>query len=143
MFELLSKHSFLRHSVAAEGGDLAGRGDFTLGVKRTAGGELPFLGAVFSVRARALLDRVDPVDNLAYLSGLVIGGEIAAARETGRLVPGSGIRIVGARSLGRAYARALEVVGQTARFSDGGELVAAGLLRLGRAARLIPERTGS
>ena len=107
MFELLSRHSFLRHSVAKDGGDLAARPDFALAIRRTAEAELPFLAALFSVRVRSLLDGADPADNLAYLSGLVIGGEIAAARASGRLTPGVKIRIVGSKSLARAYRTAL------------------------------------
>ena len=45
LFELLSRQSFLRHSVAEDGGDLAASEDFALGVRRTAMEGLPFLGA--------------------------------------------------------------------------------------------------
>ena len=85
MFELLSRHSFLRHSVADDGRDLSAVPDFALAVRRTAKEGLPFLAAIFSVRSRQLLDAVAREDNLAYLSGLVIGGEIAAAQSAGRL----------------------------------------------------------
>ena len=63
-----------------------------------------------------------PDDNLAYLSGLIIGGEIAAARATGRLAPGAALRIVGSQSLGRAYARALAIAGLDAHVLDGDAL---------------------
>ena len=58
-------------------------------VRRTAEEGLPFLAAIFSVRVRQLLDDVAREDNLAYLSGLVIGGEIAAARAAGWLKAGA------------------------------------------------------
>ncbi|MBN9010273.1 MAG: 2-dehydro-3-deoxygalactonokinase, partial [Rhizobiales bacterium] len=73
MFELLSKHSFLRHSVAEGGAELSTLPDFGLAVKRMVVEGLPFLAAIFSVRVRQLLDNVTREDNLAYLSGLVIG----------------------------------------------------------------------
>ena len=83
LFDLLAHQSFLRHSVAASAGDLDASPDFALAVRRTAEEGLPFLSAIFSVRARALLDGVAPEPNLAYLSGLTIGGEIAAAQASG------------------------------------------------------------
>ncbi len=85
LFDLLAHKSFLRHSVAGEADDISASPDFALAVRRTAEEGLPFLSAIFSVRARALLAAVAPADNLAYLSGLVIGGEIAAAKTSGRL----------------------------------------------------------
>ena len=138
MFGLLSRQSFLRHSVAEGTAELAELSDFALGVERTVVDGLPFLAAIFSVRARQLLDGVDPVQNLAYLSGLVIGGEIAAARDTGRLWQGRALRIVGSRSLARAYARAFAIAGYDAAALDGSELVVAGLLSLARIAGLSP-----
>jgi 2-dehydro-3-deoxygalactonokinase len=137
MFDLLARRSFLRHSVAETGSDLAEAPDFALGVRRTAVDRLPFLATIFSVRARQLLDGVDLRENLAYLSGLIIGGEIAAALATGRLAEGRPLRIVGSRSLARAYARAFEIVGCAAVALDGSDLVVAGLLRLARAANVF------
>lgn len=138
MFSLLSRQSFLRHSVRESAAELSALPEFALGVERTVADGLPFLAAIFSVRARQLLDGVDPEHNLAYLSGLVIGGEIAAARDTGRLWQGRALRIVGSRSLARAYGRAFAIAGYDAEALDGSALVVAGLLRLARIAGLIP-----
>jgi 2-dehydro-3-deoxygalactonokinase len=140
MFDLLARHSFLRHSVAEAAGDISARPDFTLGVRRTAVEGVPFLAAIFSVRTRQLLDGVAREDNLAYLSGLVIGGEIAAANAAGWLPKGRELRIIGTRSLARAYLRAFEIVGVRADALDGAGLVTAGLLHLARAAGLISVR---
>ena len=138
MFDLLSRTSFLRHSVAEDGRDLSAVPDFALGVRRTAEEGLPFLAAIFSVRARQLLDNVARQDNLAYLSGLVIGGEIASARLAGRLSVGAGVRIVGSPALARAYARAFSIIGSPAKALDGGEMVRLGLVRLARAVGFLP-----
>ncbi len=133
MFDLLSRTSFLRHSVAAtDGADLSALPDFALAVRRTVSDGLPFLAAVFSVRVRQLLDNVAGEDNLAYLSGLVIGGEIAAARGLGWLNLGAAVRIVGSPALARAYARALFIIGNPAKVLEGGEMVRLGLVRLAR-----------
>jgi len=138
LFDLFAHKSFLRHSVAQDGGDLTASPDFALAVRRTVGEGLPFLTALFSVRARALIAEVKPDDNLAYLSGLIIGGEIAAAQATGRLAPGTSLRIIGARSLGRAYAEALAVAGWQAPVLDGDQLALAGLIHLARAIDFLP-----
>ena len=138
MFELLSRHSFLRHSVAVDGRDLSAVPDFTRAVRRTVEGGLPFLAAIFSVRARQLLDGVSREDNLAYLSGLVIGGEIAAARDAGAYKDGAPIRIVGAKSLARAYHKAFAAIGRPTEQIDGTEMVVAGLVHLARVIGLLP-----
>jgi 2-dehydro-3-deoxygalactonokinase len=137
MFDLLAHHSFLRHSVKDGGRDLSTLADFEIAVRRTVAEGLPFLAGIFSVRARQLLAGVAPEDNLAYLSGLVIGGEIAAAHDAGRLRPGSALRIVGSRSLARAYRKAFAIAGHDTEALDGADLVVAGLSRLARTANLF------
>ena len=137
VFELLSQKSFLRHSVAAGGGE-PDSPDFALAVRRTVDEGLPFLSAIFSVRVRALLDGADPTANLAYLSGLVIGGEIAAARTAGRFNDATQLRIVGSQSLGRAYARAFALLGIQTVALDGNALALAGLLHIARTIGLLP-----
>ena len=138
VFGLLSRQSFLRHSVKDGEAELATLPDFALGVQRTVLEGLPFLAAIFSVRARQLLDGVAPEDNMAYLSGLVIGGEIAAARDTNRLWQGRALRIVGSRALARAYARAFDIAGYEAEVRDGSDLVTTGLTTFARIAGLLP-----
>jgi 2-dehydro-3-deoxygalactonokinase len=139
LFQLLSRQSFLRHSVAENAGELAAAPGFALGVERTAGDDLPFLAALFSVRVRYLLDNADKSDNLAYLSGLVIGGEIAAARAGGQLRPGAAIRVVGAQSLAQAYMKALALIGLAADAPDGDQLALAGLLHIAHAIGFLPK----
>lgn len=140
LFELLATKSFLRHSVAQDGGDVATSAAFADGVRRAAVEGLPFLAGLFPIRARQLLTGTKPEDNRAYLSGLVIGGEIAAAKARGRLQGGETIRIVGARSLGRAYREAFAVAGFATEVLDGDALVLAGLLDLARAIGFLPEK---
>ncbi|MCX5579151.1 2-dehydro-3-deoxygalactonokinase [Kaistia terrae] len=137
MFDLLARKSFLRHSVAEDADDIAGSPHFALAVKRSVEEGLPFLGAIFSVRVRQLLDGVSGDDNLAYLSGLVIGGEIAAARQMGLLDADRPIRIVGSRTLARSYHAAFQVAGHPAETRDGSALVRRGLVRLARANGLL------
>ena len=133
MFDLLARKSFLRHSVSETADDLSASPDFELAVRRSVEADLPFLAAIFSVRVRQLLNGVSGDDNLAYLSGLVIGGEIAAARRIGLRSAGAAVRIIGSRSLARAYLRAFHILGDEAETRDGSDLVRAGLVRLARA----------
>jgi 2-dehydro-3-deoxygalactonokinase len=138
MFDLLARHSFLRHSVA-EGGELADKQDFAIGVRRTGAEGLPFLAAIFSVRARQILNGVKREDNLAYLSGVVIGGEIAAATAAGWLADETELRIIGAHSLQRLYRHALDILGRRSAALDGDQLATAGLIHLARRVGLITE----
>lgn len=137
MFDLLTRKSFLRHSVAEDADDIAGSAHFALAVRRSVLEGLPFLSAVFSVRVRQLLDGVSGDDNLAYLSGLVIGGEIASARQIGLLEGDLPIRIIGSRTLARSYNAAFHVAGHAAEARDGSALVRRGLVRLARANGLL------
>lgn len=142
LFDLLSHHSFLRHSVTDVGADLTGAPDFALAVKRTAEQGLPFLAAIFSVRARQLLDGVAGPDNLAYLSGLIIGGEVAAARAD-PAIAGRALAIIGTRSLARAYAKAFGILGERVDTVDGDEMAITGLTRLARDVGLLAEGKAS
>ncbi|BCP51801.1 2-dehydro-3-deoxygalactonokinase [Kaistia sp. 32K] len=137
VFELLARKSLLRHSVAEDSDDIAGSPHFALAVRRSVLEGLPFLGAIFSVRVRQLLDGVSGDDNLAYLSGLVIGGEIAAAKQIGLLDAERPIRIIGSRTLARSYDAAFKVAGHKAETRDGSALVRRGLIRLARANGLL------
>ena len=137
MFELLARHSFLRHSVAEGGGDLAAKEDFAVGVRRTGREGLPFLAAIFSVRARQILDGVAREDNLAYLSGLVIGAEITEAGEAGWTAPEADLCIIGAETLQRLYQRAFDILDRPARGLDGDVLATAGLVAIARRTGLV------
>jgi 2-dehydro-3-deoxygalactonokinase len=139
LFDLLARKSFRRHSVAEGDGDLAAAPDFALAVHRIINDGLPFLAALFSVRTRQLLLDAHKDANLAYLSGLAIGGEIAAARALGRLAEAAPVRIIAAPALGRAYQTALGIVGHRAKMLDGDALVLDGLAHLARTIGLLPE----
>lgn len=137
LFDLLARTSLLRHSVRDDGSDLSASPQFALAVTRMAVDERPFLSALFPVRVRQIVGGVDPADNYAYLSGLVIGGEIAAARAGGSLSANMPIRLVGSAVLTRAYRVALDLAGFGAEIRDGSVLVRAGLMHLARTAGLL------
>lgn len=135
LFSLLARQSFLRHSVAdpQAAGDVSASGDFRAGVERAR--DVPFPATLFSVRVRQLLAGALPADNLAYLSGLVIGGEVAAAVALGMVRPP--VRIIAAPGLARAYLAALAVHGIDAEARDGDAMALGGLMRLALGAGML------
>jgi len=77
LFDVLSRHSVLRHSVATGGREpeeLA-ESDFRAGVRAAA--ELPLAAVLFRVRTRQVLEGIGGVRGRAFLSGALIGSELA------------------------------------------------------------------
>lgn len=124
MFELLSTHSVLRHSL---GGDLSGEAR-SEGFKAGAGDGLShpadLLGQLFRVRASALVSGREPAWCAGYLSGLLIGTEIAANRHQ---IGNDPIPLIGSHTLCALYAQVLEMAGATGRPVDSTAVVLAGL----------------
>jgi len=107
VFDVLWRHSVLRRSVAK--GDNLHLGAFLDGVRAAL--NVPLLSALFRVRTNELFERLPPQANLDYLSGLLIGSEVAAlvVRFSGRPIVLCGGR------LSRLYESALHEVGVAAR----------------------------
>ncbi len=103
-------------------------GDFDAGLERGLAGE-GFLQALFAVRTRALLDNLDPAANGAYLSGLLIGFELAALMNElkGQEEP---VPLIGAPGLTALYARALQMCGRESVLTDPQGLLVEGLMAL-------------
>jgi 2-dehydro-3-deoxygalactonokinase len=125
LFAILSTHSVLKTDVStcdeeafAEGLDAAGDGD-ALAIK------------LFSARARIVADGARPDTSSSYLSGLLIGSEIAAARRV-LAVAVEEIALIGAPPLTALYALALGARGARVSELDGGEAVRRGLYALAR-----------
>lgn len=108
-------------------GDAQPGAAFDQGVGRAAqpGGILHHL---FGTRALALFDRLTPADAASYLSGLLIGHEVASS-----LPFGAHVHIVGTPSLAVLYARAIEQSGGGATVGDA-DAAARGLALIGRRA---------
>lgn len=87
--------------------------------------------ALFSVRVEALADRLAPDAAADYLSGLLIGAELAA-QIGDRALP---VTLVGAESLNDRYAAALAQAGfSDVRIANGATATARGLWRIHEAA---------
>jgi 2-dehydro-3-deoxygalactonokinase len=139
LFDLLAHRSLLRHSVSEPNGDVAALPDFRAGVERVTTDGAPFLSTIFSVRVRQLLGSANPQDNYAYLSGLVIGGEVAAAIQLRAITGTTALRIIATGPLARAYRKALEIAGYDATILDGDRMAMAGLLHLARVVGFLPK----
>jgi 2-dehydro-3-deoxygalactonokinase len=121
-FAALSQHTILARTSEAAPDDPAA---FARGAARAreSGGLLHHL---FGARTLHLVDGMEPRQTRSYLSGLLIGHEVAAA------LAGTGARevhLAGAASLAALYAQALEQAGVAVRLHDP-DLVADGLLRI-------------
>ncbi|MFW8637261.1 2-dehydro-3-deoxygalactonokinase [Cribrihabitans pelagius] len=121
LFALLSGHSVLRHSLAGEGWeDAAFHG--AAGEVLAAPEQLAAL--LFPLRAASLLQGASAATSRARLSGLLMGAELAAAREHWQ---GQAIVLIGAPMLTALYRAALEAQGAAVRETDGAGLALAGL----------------
>ena len=83
---------------------------------------------LFGVRTLGLFGRLGEDDSASYLSGLLIGHEILAARPQGLAV-----HLIGAASLCALYGRAIVAAGGTALLADE-DAAARGLALIGRSA---------
>lgn len=133
LFALLATNSVLRHTVGADGWDEAG---FAVAIDETLDAPAAPLGRFFALRAEALLQGLAPETARARLSGLLIGGELAAARPYWQ--GQDEIVVIGAAGIGRAYVTALGRAGLRSRLLKGQEATLAGLTL----ARRISEKDG-
>jgi 2-dehydro-3-deoxygalactonokinase len=117
LYALLSEHSTLIAPGKAEGND--GDAGFAHGLARSAE---PTLGALFEARAAQLVDGRSPGWARGFLSGLLIGGEVAAEAH-----PGLQPILVGDPKLCSRYGIALKAAGCRSRSIDGDVAVLAGL----------------
>lgn len=120
LFDMLSRHSILAHSLAGEGLDDEAFAD---SVQTAYRDPACLTEALFSIRAEGLLTGEDGARARGRLSGLLIGAEFAGAH----LEAGEAVTLIGARALNATYARALSVLGHDANSCDGETMVLNGL----------------
>jgi 2-dehydro-3-deoxygalactonokinase len=116
LYAALKGHTILGRLVAGEAEDEAA---FLRGVRRGAGTRA--LGhALFSARTLPLMGELPGSGVAAYLSGLLIGAEIAGGLELTGAAPGA-IPVVGEARLQRLYRQAGETLGLRLEPSSGDE----------------------
>jgi 2-dehydro-3-deoxygalactonokinase len=126
-FAALSQHTILARTSedAPDNAEAFARG----AARAREGGGL--LHHLFGARTLHLVDGMAPPLTRSYLSGLLIGHEVAAAlAETGARA----VHLAGAAGLAALYRQALDQAGVTVRLHDP-DLVAAGLTRIARSLR--------
>lgn len=121
LFALLSGQSVLRHSVGGDGWDDAG---FAEAVSDAMAAPQRLSTRLFSLRAGTLLEGLPAATARARLSGLLLGMELAGAREYWL---GQQVALIGAPRLTGLYRAALAPQGVQPREVDGAEIVLAGL----------------
>lgn len=102
LFDLLARQSVLRHSTEAAAS--LDREGFLAGV--AAARRLPLTAALFQVRTRQVLAQRAAAENASFLSGLLIGAELAEL--AGRQLP---VILAAGEPLRTSYALAAEALG--------------------------------
>ncbi|MBL28448.1 MAG: 2-dehydro-3-deoxygalactonokinase [Rhodospirillaceae bacterium] len=138
LFAILCRHSILGRTMTGDEHDPAAfhRGlNYGLAAGEGRGG---LLKRLFSARTLALFGSLPESGTRSYLSGLLIGCEIAEARQAaaGRLTDDASIVVLGGARLSAAYVDALARAGMEASVGPA-DCAAHGLVRIARAAGLI------
>ena len=121
LFNLLSMHSVLRHSLDDAGWDA---GEFAGSVKMSVAEPAGFAGQLFAIRADTLVSGLAPAAANARLSGTLIGAELAAARSYWL---GHDVLVVGNGMQAGLYGEGLRALGKASRASDASQVTLAGL----------------
>ena len=124
LFDVLRKHSVLKTTDAPEGLE-----PFLEGVRAAGDGD-GLASRLFSVRARVVADGKSADTTSEYLSGLLIGADVASAPRLLGVEPEEPVQLIGDIGLCRWYEKALAARGITAHLCDGDLAVLAGLKAL-------------
>lgn len=130
LFDVLARHSILKHAVEPDArgtqADSAFRAGLRLGLADPAG----LTARLFGVRAGQLLGFSERGEGAARLSGLLIGAEIGAALE--RFERPAFVTLLASGTLAALYADALEAAGLPVERADAEDATRAGLLAAAR-----------
>ena len=133
LFAVLSKHSLLGRTQQPAEHFQAAAFDLGVQVALSVDGERGVLSTLFSARTLGLTGKLAPDEQPDYLSGLLIGHELAGLPAAAKHQP---IILVGAAPLCARYQRALDLCG-FAHVSLAQEATERGLWQLAQAAGLI------
>jgi 2-dehydro-3-deoxygalactonokinase len=131
VFALLKTHSILGKLMT---GDMASPSAFERGVRAGLKDPAGFLHNIFSTRTLALFNEM-PTDHLgSYLSGQVIGTEIAHA--IAKNPTGAQYRILATPTLGEHYMTAMKIAGLSVSYGEP-DVAVVGLRKIAAAAGLL------
>ncbi|MGK6324963.1 2-dehydro-3-deoxygalactonokinase [Sphingomonas sp. DT-51] len=122
LFALLRGHGILS---AMLDGPVADGATFRAGVARGAGAR-DLTVALFEVRARVLLNRLDAADAASFASGVLIGADVGARTD----LTGRPVQLLASGDLATLYAAAIGACGGTALALDSERAFTAGIHRL-------------
>lgn len=132
LFSVLAEHSILRHSLGEKPANIAADDPvFRQSCETALGDGGDILSRLFAIRAGGLLHGLDATDAAATLSGLLIGAEIASARQR-YVATGGEITLVASGPLGVLYGAALGLAGLAIKPVDADDAVRAGLFEAAR-----------
>jgi 2-dehydro-3-deoxygalactonokinase len=126
LFALLSAQSVIKPGAPPDDADAFAEG-LTFGAT-----DAPLASRLFTVRARMVGDGLPGGQAASFLSGLLIGDEVARLPRVLGLAPGSTIGLMGEKGLCELYGPALAAQGLKVEETDGEAAVIAGLLSLHR-----------
>ncbi|HVY83751.1 MAG TPA: 2-dehydro-3-deoxygalactonokinase [Caulobacterales bacterium] len=130
LYAVMRTHSILARLIEGEAPDAE---TFAKGVKRSLRSNA-LLNLLFSVRTEGLFAHIAPEASAAYLSGLLIGAEIAEGFAEQSRASDTPILIIAAPELGALYRAALALAGfNYADIIDGERAAARGLWALAQA----------
>lgn len=121
IYDLLAHRSVLRHTIGEGCQDMAA---FDAAVAEALADPAAAYGALFALRAGALLGAQSPETAACRLSGLLIGWELSATRD---LWQGQPVALIGSPVLSPLYTRALAGCGIQAASHDAEDVTLAGL----------------
>lgn len=131
LYAVLTAHSILGKLMRADRHDADA---FALGVKRALA-DPAITRLLFSVRTEGLFNTIAEHALGSYLSGLLIGAEVAAV--AAEEIP-SAVTVIGNQRIAELYRTALELVGVASIHAiDGDDAAARGLWRLAQAGGLL------
>ena len=130
-FSVLRKNTILGRLMTSDAVDEV---SFAQGVVKAQADPSGLLHSLFSVRSLGLFNEIPAEALSSYLSGLVIGTEVAHALQSRSRR--AGYMILASPKIGGRYAKALEVVGVEARYGDPLAIVH-GLRKIGQTAGLV------
>jgi len=131
LFAVLKTHSILGRLID---GDAQHPATFTKGVEKSMAEPAGLSHTLFSARSLALYNEIAAPKLASYLSGLVIGAEVAHALMARQVT--ADYVVLASPKIGGAYVRALDVAGVKARYGDPLSIIK-GLRVIGVAAGLI------
>ena len=136
LFSLLSAHSSLRWQAAGEAGSaVQADAQFELGVRRALAHSAGLSSLMFQARAAALFGDVAAQGVPAFLSGLLIGAEVASALNVDK--PSAGVKVIGEPQLCLLYQAALRICAVPAEVVDASDATARCALLVAQAAQLL------